>query len=103
MSAGEAVTTAIAELENNDDVAEVGAKGSAEHGHWIFACVEVGGGGGIQDRMEELGFLAHVSPEPAGPVLEDYSDEGRIREADERAPMLSFEYGASYGDYPDVY
>jgi|AntDeeMetageno51_2_1112566.scaffolds.fasta_scaffold16691_2 hypothetical protein len=94
MSAGNAVTTALNNMTNNDAVTEVGARGCHEHGHWVFACVEIGDGGPVQDMMEDLGFLAHVDPTAPDDVLEDYDDEDRLRGADEM--MLSFEYGATY-------
>jgi len=93
MIAGNAVTTAIAELENHDLVSEVGARGTREHGHWVFASAGVGAAP-VQDLMEDLGFLAHVDSTEADDVLAGYDDEQCLRDAD--GVMLVFEYGASY-------
>lgn len=93
MSAGQAVTTAISKLENHDLVSEVGARGNAEHGHWVFASADVGAAP-VQDLMEDLGFLAHVDQTEADDVLAGYDDEQRLRDAD--GLMLTFEYGATY-------
>jgi len=96
MSVGNAVTTTVRKLKSNDLVHEIGAYGHADYGHWVFASVDVGGRE-IQDMMERHGFLAHVDHTNADDVLEMYSDEERLRDAE--GMLMVFEYGASHEDY----